>query len=184
VRDRRVARRYAEALFGLARGRGAVEPVGRELAEIVRLVEGEPELRELLRRPDLGKEQKLAAVRAVLGEEFSETLTALLAALVRHGRGDSVAEVAEAYGELADEAAGIVPAEVETVVPLSQAQRQRLVGVLEGLVGRRVRLEERTDESVLAGVRVRLGDKLIDGSAAGRLARMREELMDQQGRRQ
>ena len=183
MRDRRVARRYAEALFGLARGRGAVEPVGRELAEIVRLVEGEPELRELLRRPDLGTEQ-LAAVRAVLGEEFSETLTALLAALVRHGRGDSVAEVAEAYGELADEAAGIVPAEVETVVPLSQAQRQRLVGVLERLVGRRVRLEERTDESVLAGVRVRLGDKLIDGSAAGRLARMREELMDQQGRRQ
>jgi len=183
VRERRVAQRYAEALYGLAEARGAAEKVREELEGLVALVAASGELRLLLERPDLGPGRKLAALRAGLRGQFSETIGALLASLVRHGRGDSVGEVGEAYGELADEAAGVVRAEVETAVPLTEEQRRRLAAALERLAGQRVKLEERTEKAVLAGVRVRLGDKLIDGSAAGRLARMREELIDEQGRK-
>ncbi|UCC68453.1 MAG: ATP synthase F1 subunit delta [Armatimonadota bacterium] len=179
--ERRAAQRYAEALFGLARERRREGGVREELEELVALVAAAPELRSLLERPDLEANRKLEALSAGLAGQLSETVSALLATLVRHGRGDSLQGVAEDYGELADEAAGVTRAEVETAVPLSEAQRRRLVGALERVAGQRVRLEERADRAVLAGVRVRLGDKLIDGSAAGRLTRMREELMDRQG---
>jgi F-type H+-transporting ATPase subunit delta len=89
--------------------------------------------------------------------------------------------VSEAFQALADRADGVVVAEAETVAPLTDQQRDRLVAALERLTGQRVRLEERLDASVLAGVRLRVGDRLIDGSAAGRLARMSEELMAAQG---
>jgi F-type H+-transporting ATPase subunit delta len=182
VRQRRVAQRYAEALYDLADARGKAESVRDEMEELLALVAASPELRSLLERPDLEPERKLVALRAGLKGQLSETVSALLASLVQHGRGDSLGEVGEAYEELADEAAGVVRAEVETAVPLSEAERRRLAAALAQLAGRRVKLEERTDKGVLAGVRVRLGDKLIDGSAAGRLARMREELIDEQGR--
>lgn len=183
MRERRVAQRYAEALYGLAEARGAAESVREELDELLALVVASGELRSLLERPDLEPGRKLAALRAGLRGQVSVTISALLASLVQHGRGDSLAEVGEVYGELADEAAGVVRAEVETAVPLTEAQRRRLAAALERVAGQRVRLEERTEKAVLAGVRVRLGDKLIDGSAAGRLARMREELIDEQGRK-
>jgi F-type H+-transporting ATPase subunit delta len=142
----------------------------------VRLVEATPPLQELLARPDVEPERKLEAIREGLGDQFTGTIIALLAALVRHQRGEQVAAVAEIFEELADEAAGVVRAEARTVVPLTEQQRARLAAVLSRATGRRVVLEERIDPGILAGVRVQIGDRLIDGSAAGRLERLREEL--------
>ena len=177
----RVAERYAEALFELARARDAVPHISRDLADLATTVQASPDLQRLLKRPDLPSERKIAALRQALGEEFSEAIVALLAVLVRHGRGDAVKQVADAYDELADRAAGIVRAEADSVVPLTREQRSRMVRVLERITGQQVKLEESVDPTVLAGVRLRIGDRLIDGSAAGRLARLREELLDQRG---
>lgn len=176
-----VARRYGEALFGMTAQRDAVEEVRRELADLVALVEANPALEELLRRPDLDSEQKLTALRAILGEEAPEAIMALLRTLLRHRRGDQLGGIAAAYGELADEAAGLMRAEVTTVVPLTPEQRARLASVLGRMTGRRVELEERIDESILAGAQVKLGDTLIDGSAAGRVERMRAHFAGAQG---
>jgi len=176
-----VASRYAEALFEVAQGRRAVEAVRTELEALLELAEATPALRALLERPDLAADQKLEALRAALGDEFSDTVVALLDALVQRGRGDHVAEVAAVYDEMADDAAGLVRAEARTAAPLTDGQRARLVAALGRITGRQVKLEERLDPEVLAGVRLLVGDRLIDGSAAGRLARMREELMSVRG---
>lgn len=177
----RIAARYAEALFGLAQQGGAVARLRRELAELADLIEGSRDLRALLKRPDLPADRKTAALDAALGGRFSREIIALVEALVRHHRGEAAPAVSEAFQALADRADGVVVAEAETVAPLTDQQRERLVAALERLTGQRVRLEERLDASVLAGVRLRVGDRLIDGSAAGRLARMSEELMAARG---
>ena len=181
MRDRRAAARYAEALFDIARDEDRVEAVRAELGELAGVIEATPELRLLLQRPDFAAERKLGPVRAALGGKFTETVMALVEALLRHQRGDSVEAVAEVFGELADAAAGVVRAEAETVVPLTAEQRARLVGALSRITGKKVELEERIAPEILAGLRLWVGDRLIDGSAVGRLQRMREELMDVQG---
>ena len=180
--ESRLAARYAEALLHLAQARRSVDVIRSELRDLVELIETTPELRRLLERPDMGAAQKLEALREGLGGRFSETVMALLATLLRHHRGETVAEVLEAYEELADRAAGVIRAEARTVIPLSEQQRARLVAVLEGMTGKKVKLEERVDPTVLAGMRLQVGDRLIDGSAAGRLARMRKELTGGRGR--
>ena len=181
--SRRVAARYAEALFGLAQARASVETVRAELQALVGLIAQTPALASLLERPDLEAERKLAAATAALEGQFSAIVTSLLAVLLRHRRGDQVGAVAEAFAEMADDAAGVVKAEATTVVPLTPVQRSRLTGALSRITGRRVVLAERVEPEVLAGVRVQVGDRLIDGSAAGRLERMREELVAVEGAR-
>jgi F-type H+-transporting ATPase subunit delta len=181
MRNHRAAARYAEALFDIAREEDRVEAVRAELEELAQVVEATPDLRLLLRRPDLDAERKLGPLRAALGGKFTDTLMALVGGLVRHQRGDSVEAVAEVFGELADAAAGVVRAEAQTVVPLTAEQRARLVGALGRITGKKVELEERIAPEILAGLRLRVGDRLIDGSAVGRLQRMREELMNVQG---
>lgn len=179
--ESRVAGRYAEALFQLAVERNAVEEVRRELGHLVELIEASPALEELLVRPDLEAEKKLTALRAALGEEAPEAMIALLETVLRHRRGDQLGGISAVYGALADEAAGLIRAEVTTVVPLTPEQRERLISVLSRMTGRRVELEERIDESILAGAQIKLGDRLIDGSAAGRIERMRAHLVRAQG---
>ena len=177
----RIATRYAEALFDLARERDALDATRDELDAFVQVASQSPALAEMLKRPDLPAEQKLAAFRAAFGDQFSRTITALVATLVNHNRGAVLPEVAAAYEELADDAAGTVRAEAVTAVPLDNDQQGRIVAALERRTGKRVRLEARVDPRVLAGVRLHVGDSLIDGSAAGRLSALREELMYQRG---
>jgi len=177
VTERRAAARYAEALFGLAQEWAAVESVRAELRELVGVIAAAPSLQALLARPDLGPKPKLQAVQSALGDQFTDIVVGLLAALVRHRRGEYVSVVVEAFEEMADDAAGVVRAEAKTVVPLSDGQRERLIAALSRMTGRRVVLEERLDPGILAGMRVEVGGRLLDGSAAGRLARLREELM-------
>jgi len=180
----RIASRYAEALLGLAQARDATDDVRGELRSLVDLIGNTPQLGRLLERPDLPPQAKLDAIQQAIGDTFSETIVALLATLVRHQRGDIVAQVAEAFEELDDAARGVVRAEAHTVVPLSENQQARLVAALERRTGRKVKLLERVDPTVLAGLRLQVGDKLIDGSAAGRLTRMREQLVNERGQKQ
>jgi len=182
VIDRRAAARYAEALFDLARERGLIEKIRAELDLLVQTVEAAAGLRALMERPDVDPERKIAIITAALGGRFSETVLALLGTLIRHRRGAEIPALADAYRELADEAAGVVRAEACTVVPLTPQQKARLVAALGRLTGRKVILQERIDPEVLAGLRVHVGEKLIDGSAAWRLRRMREELTRVEGR--
>lgn len=175
--SRRVASRYAEALFGLAHEREAADAVRQELHELTQVIGETPALADLLQRPDLNADRKLTAINAAVGDSFSHMVLSLLATLVRHRRGEYVAEVAAAFDEMADAAAGVVRAEAVTAIPLSDEQRQRLTAALARVTGKRILLEERTDPQVLAGVRVRVGDRLVDGSAAGRLRRLREDLL-------
>jgi len=177
VTSRRVASRYAEALFSLAHERAATDAVRQELRELTQVIGETPVLADLLERPDLDADRKLAAIDAAIGDRFSEMVLSLLAALVRHRRGEYVAEVTAAFDEMADVAAGVVRAEATTAISLSDEQRARLTAALARFTGKQVLLEERTDPEVLAGVRVRVGDRLIDGSAAGRLQRLREDLL-------
>jgi F-type H+-transporting ATPase subunit delta len=181
VTDRRAAARYAEALLGVASEQQAIESVRQEVEALVALVEATPVLGDLLARPDLDAEQKERMISTALGGRFSEAVVSMLLVLLHHQRGEDLPAVRDVYGEMADEAEGLVRAEARAAVPLTGEEQQRLAAALARLTGKRVLLEVQVDPSVLAGVTVEVGGRLIDGSAAGRLARMREELLPQSG---
>jgi len=177
-----VAARYAESLFQVAQAEGAVEQVRSEVDDLVRLVERAPALRTLLERPDVDADRKMAVLQAAFGEQLTRAVWGLLGVLIRHRRGDQLAAVAAGFQRLADEAAGVVRAEVRSAVPLAPEQRARLVAALNRITKGQVVLQERVDTSVLAGAVVQVGQRLIDGSAGGRLEHLRQRLMAREGK--
>ena len=60
-----VPRRYAGALFDLAREQKAVDSVGRDLAAFAALLEQSPDLKRLVRSPVFSAENQLAAIETV-----------------------------------------------------------------------------------------------------------------------
>jgi F-type H+-transporting ATPase subunit delta len=63
-----------------------------------------------------------------------------------------------------------VTALVTAAIPLTEAQRSRLTGILSRSYGREVRLNVELDQELIGGMVIRVGDDIIDGSIAGRLA--------------
>jgi F-type H+-transporting ATPase subunit delta len=171
-----VDRVYAQALFEAALEQGRLEPVRDQLAQIVAAEDQVPELRELLRNPQLDPRARAAALEALLAEG-DELLRNFLLVLTDKGRADRLGEIARELERLVAEHEGIVHAELTTAVELSDEEAGKLLRQIEHASGRKVEASRSVDPSLIAGVVLQVGSHRLDASVRGRLERLRRELV-------
>jgi F-type H+-transporting ATPase subunit delta len=174
-----VARRYAKAIFALAKRDDRVETIRRELERVARELEEHAELRAFLGRPWEAPRAKRAAVVEVATLLGVSPLTRdLVGMLAARGRIDGLRQIGEAYRELLDTDQGRVRARVRTAVALTQDERASLARSLgRALGGKQVLLEEVVDPTLVSGFVAEIGSFVLDGSIDGQLARIRERLV-------
>ena len=171
-----VDRVYASALFEAARERGRLEPVRDELQQVVAAEAEVPELRELLRNPQLDPRARASALEDVLsgGEEL---LRNFLLVLADKGRTGSLEEIAREFERLVAEHEGIVHAELTTAVELSDEEAQALLRQIEQASGRKVEAKRSVDPELIGGIVLQVGSHRLDASVRGRLERLRRDLV-------
>jgi F-type H+-transporting ATPase subunit delta len=171
-----VDRVYATALFEAARDQGRLEPVREELQQVVAAEAEVPELRELLRNPQLDPRARASALEDVFsgGEEL---LRNFLLVLVDKGRTGSLEEIAREFERLIAEHEGIVHAELTTAVELSDEEAQTLLRQIEQASGRKVEATRSVDHDLIGGIVLQIGSHRLDASVRGRLERLRRELV-------
>lgn len=171
-----VARRYAQALL-LTQG-GADPAVRTAFKEIIDLYRSVGELREALSNPRVSIDEK-SRVLGRLSPSAPAVLEKFFRLVLERRRGGEIERIYEEYCRIADLGSGEAEAVVETVVPLSEAEQQRMLSALERRFGQRLRLTLRIDPSLMGGVRVLVGDRLLDDTIAARLRRARRQLITQ-----
>ncbi len=172
------ARRYARALFGLARESDRVEDTRRELAELTELVDAQQELHDVLLRPLYSADRRKAVLRAVAERLGSDaTLQHFFAYLIDQRRIVDLPAIRSEFDTLADEAAGRAEARVRSASPLDDAARQRLAQALTARTGREVKLHVEVDPELIGGVVAQVGDLVFDGSIRTQLEQLRESLV-------
>jgi F-type H+-transporting ATPase subunit delta len=171
-----VDRVYANALFEAAQEQGKLEPVGEQLSQLVEAEREVPELRELLRNPQLDPRARRAALEDVLGES-DELLRNFLLVLSDKGRAGQLEEIAAEFERLVAEAAGIVNAELTTAVELSDDEADKLLQQIEQASGRKVEATRAVDPELIGGIVLQVGSHRLDASVRGRLDRLRRQLV-------
>ena len=177
MRSSAAGRRYARALYQLARDDDRVEPVRDELAAMAALFDAEPALHRAIFRP-LHPVAERRAVLSRVAERLgtSPTLCNFYALLVDQRRLVDFPGIREEYARLADEAAGRIRADVVSASPLSDAQCQRLRSALAARTGREVELSTRVDPTLIGGAVASVGAMVFDGSLRTQLVRLRSSL--------
>jgi F-type H+-transporting ATPase subunit delta len=168
-------RMYARALFAAARDRDRVDAVREELSDFVAAEREVPELRELLRNPQLDHQVKAAALEELLGGE-EELVRNFLMLLAEKGRASEIEDISREYDRLVAEAAGILDVELTTAVELSDAEALDVIGQIEQASGRKVVATRRVDPDLIGGIVLQVGSMRLDGSVRGRLNQLRTEL--------
>ena len=166
---------YAKALFDAAKDAGRLARVREELADFAAAVEQVPELRELLRNPQLDPRSKRAALEDLLSGA-DELLRNFLLVLVDKGRAGQLEEIAREFERLAAEQEGIVRAELTTAVELSDAEAKKLLKQIEQASGQKVEATRSVDPDLIGGMILQVGSRRLDASVRGRLERLRREL--------
>lgn len=168
------AKRYAQAVFSLAKERGTLDRWLDDLALLNDLM-SDPQAAEALASPAVPEAQKLALVDRVLAKAQPEARN-LAHLLIQRQRVSIIPDIAQLYGAAVLEERGIVIAEVTTAEPLGTSEQEMVRTQLSRLVGKSVQLRLNTDPSIIGGVIARAGDRLIDGSVVNQLRRLRARL--------
>jgi F-type H+-transporting ATPase subunit delta len=166
---------YARALFDAALEEDRLDPVRGQLAELVAAEAEVPELRELLRNPQLDARARRAALEDLLSDG-DELLRNFLLVLVDKGRTGQLEEIAREFERLVAEHEGIVHAELTTAVELSDEEANEFLEQIEKASGRKVEATRSVDPGLIGGIVLQVGSLRLDASVRGRLERLRREL--------
>jgi F-type H+-transporting ATPase subunit delta len=171
-----VAHMYAQALHDAAQERGRVKQVRKDLGEFAEAAAEVPELRELLRNPQVDPRAKAAALQDLL-KTADELVRNFLLLLAEKGRSADLEEIAREFERLVEADEGVVHLELTTALELSDADAQRLVKQIEKASGHPVVATRTVDPELIGGVVIKAGSLLLDGSIRGRLNRLRQTLV-------
>jgi len=175
-----VARVYAQALLDLARDRGRLDAVGADLAQVVNGIDAAPELLAFIATPVLDAAAKKRVIESLRGK-VDDILVDFLCVLVDKDRIEALTDIAGAYRDLADVAAGRKRVHATTAVPLGDDLRGRLEETLRATLNTECIVEATVDPELLGGLVLQVGDKMYDGSVRSQLRRVRSAMMRSSG---
>ncbi|WP_409303210.1 F0F1 ATP synthase subunit delta [Peribacillus sp. SCS-155] len=175
--DIAVAKRYATALFELAKEQNLLDETVEELRAVREVFSGNDDLLAFLQHPKVNAERK----KQFIAESFANLSTlvrnTLLLMTDRH-RTDVISQMAVDFIELANEEKSVAEATIYTVRPLTESEQQAVSAAFAAKVGKRtLRIENIVDRSVLGGIKLRIGNRIFDGSVSGKLERLERELL-------
>ena len=168
------ARRYAQAIFQIARESGQFDRWLSDLEALAALEHNSVFVRAL-ETPNLTNDDRFR----LLVDRFPQISPAaanLVCLLIEGGRVVILPAISAEYARLLDGYRGIERAEVVTAVPLDDEDRRRIEDRLTDIAGKRMVVSARVDPSVVGGVVARFGGKLLDGSTRGRLEALKKEI--------
>ena len=166
---------YARSLLEAAKEHGRLELAREDLGEFVAAVMESPELRELLRSPQLDPGAKRAGLEAILAEADALIRNFLLL-LNEKNRIGELDEIHEEFERLCAAEERVLQLELTTAVELSDEEAARIARRIEEQTGRRVEIARNTDPSLIGGLVLQADSLRIDGSVRGRLNALRREL--------
>jgi F-type H+-transporting ATPase subunit delta len=176
MRDIRIAKPYAQALYDAAAEQNALDRIVGDANQVVDLAQESEDFEQFLTNPILSPQFKSEMFQQLLSEAVHPLTLNFLLLLASKQRERFLVAILQAFLKLVDLKAGRVVAQVTSAVTLSDAQQASLVQQLSDYSGAEVRLDLSEDTAIKGGIIVRLGDTVFDGSVATQLQRLRSLL--------
>lgn len=177
MRDRTVARSYAETLFELARREDAVDAYAEAMDVVARLIAENPRFRLFLETPRIGAEDKKAAVRRAFEDRLPRHVVSFVLVTIDRRRQRLLRDIAYEYRMLLDEHMGREHVHVTLARSVDDATGRLIAERLSRVIGKEAIPHIVVKPEIVGGLIVRTGDMIFDGSVRRHLDDMRRRLL-------
>jgi len=177
VKNSVLARRYAKALFMVAKEENTVADYAGKLNELSEVYRSEPVVQDGLVNPMYPLEAR-SKVMTYLAEQVgaSATLANFLKLLVQKKRAGIIADIAEAYQDMVDADQNVCKGKLRSAIALDDTLQEKVKATLEKITGKTVILSTEVDPSILGGIVAQVGDLVLDGSLKTQLSELKESI--------
>lgn len=175
-----VAKRYAKALWesvGIAK---APEEL-KSFARAVELYLSSDDLQKLFSNPAFAmsdKKKVLTDISTKVG--FSSDFQNFMALLLERGRISIIGAIFESFKEKIMTSDGIHALNIETALPIAEAEQKKIVSSLEKRFGTKFVASVDIVPELIAGIRVNFLGKTIDASLTGVLFQMKQKFLGEE----
>ena len=176
MKNNREVKKYARAVFAVAKKSGQLSVVSQHLNSLLRVYKTSPELRLFLQSRRIPLENKSKILQVVLKDVLSEFGFELLVQLLNDGQIQLLEEIIKRVLFLIDNKSGAMKVTVTTSSLLNENELDELVTGIEKKLEKKIEMESVVDTKIIAGVKFRIGNTIIDGSIATRLQKLEYSL--------
>jgi F-type H+-transporting ATPase subunit delta len=150
--------------------------VHEELADFAAAVAEVPELRAVLRNPQIEPREKARVLEELLGGA-DELVRNFLMLTAEKGRISDIEEIAREFERLMAREERRLDVELTTAYDLSDKEAEGIIKQIEDASGRKVEATRSVDPALIGGLVLQAGSLRVDASVRGRLERLRRELV-------
>ena len=176
MHDKKVAKRYATALYNEAVRNDVVTSVEADLDAITGLIHGETEFQDFLFSPHVGREDKTRIAELLFSDRVTALTMQFIRLLLEKRREAEFDAIREEFTALRRINGNVIFAEVTSATPLDAKDRSTLEATLATRSGKRVEAVYDVDPSLIGGVKVAYGNYVLDGTIKGTLRRLKDTL--------
>jgi F-type H+-transporting ATPase subunit delta len=171
-----VTKRYAAALFDIAKEKEAIDDFEKEATLVCQILEKETDLLKLLEHPQMLMEDKIKVMESAFDGKIYDELMGLIALIIKKNRQMFLVEILQQFLGLVKEAKGQVKAIVTSAIPLTNQQLAQIKTNLEKSTKKTIELESKVDVNIIGGLMIHVGDRVVDGSIQGKINGLKTQL--------
>ena len=175
MRDIKVARRYAKALFELAIEMKVTEQVFADAELIIKVCEENKDFVMMLRSPVIKDVKKLAIIKAIFEKNLNELTYKFLIIITRNRRESIIQVISEEIIGIYQEYKNIVPVNLTTAIKLDESTKGKILKLLAEKSDATVKLTEVVNEELIGGFVLDFDDKQFDASIQRQIKKLKKE---------
>lgn len=179
MKNRKLASRYARALLA-ALPAEQVDAASEFLSALGQALEGSVQLKVFLGNPAVPRADR----RRVLGglaekAGVPQRVASFLHLIVDNGRIAELLDIARAFQDERERARGILEATISSASALPPDLQDQVRKSFERVTGRKIRLSQTIDPSLIGGIVTRIGSTVYDGSVRTQLQNLRRRMVEE-----
>jgi len=173
--------RYAHALYSAAFKKKSLEKVEKDVSRMKELLQQDKLLSAFISDPVINKNHKQSVLDKALKEKkFDDLVVNMCSALAENSRLNVTPGILDAFSKLMRSHRGEVDCTITTAKAVEPGQLKDLTSALGGFVKKNetLKIETKTDASLIGGMVVDIGEYHIDMSIASKIKKITNKLHD------
>ena len=174
--DSKVAKRYAQALFSVAKDRNVLDLVAADLKDLALCLTASEELALFIRTPIFTKEERTLVIKNVFEGKVQLLVITFLMFLVEKNRLNIIGDVIEMFAKLYRDEKRILDVRLETEREMEPAILEVILKKLSQRLNRKVEATVRIAPELLGGFKLSVQDVVYDASLKTQLQKFQESV--------
>jgi F-type H+-transporting ATPase subunit delta len=172
-----IAKRYSAALIQLASSDDELKGIYENLVSVYETIKSCDDLQTFIAHPAIANADKKEVFGDIFGGKISQDVLHFLYILIDRNRIFALGAIINTLKDEINKKYNVLVIRAISAIELPGEAKEKLAQKLEAIYQKKVNLETKVDESLIAGMVLKIGDKIIDGSVKTRLESMKRTLI-------